>query len=97
MAHLKEIIITTVDSFQGLEADIVILSLVRSNQFGSIGFLAEENRICVALSRARYGLYVIGNMRLFTQCSFYWSEIVDKFKNLNAIGSEFPYDNNNVA
>lgn len=97
MSHLKEIRITTVDSFQGLEADIVILSLVRSNQFRSIGFLSEENRICVAFSRARYGFYVVGNMSLFTQCSFYWKEIADKLKNLNAIGSEFPYENNNVA
>lgn len=96
VALLKEIRVTTVDSFQGLEADIVVLSLVRSNEHGNIGFLSEENRICVAMSRARYGLYVIGNMSLLAQRSFIWSEISDKLKNINSVGPEFPYENNNA-
>ncbi|KAE8741232.1 hypothetical protein FOCC_FOCC013247, partial [Frankliniella occidentalis] len=45
--------VTTVDNFQGEENKIIILSLVRSNTSGSIGFLKLENRACVALSRAR--------------------------------------------
>lgn len=96
MDLLKDIIVTTVDSFQGLEADIVVLSLVRNNERGNIGFLSEENRICVAMSRARYGLYIIGNMSLLAKSSFIWSEISVKLRNLNAIGCEFPYENNNV-
>ncbi|KAH8416680.1 hypothetical protein KR222_006366 [Zaprionus bogoriensis] len=95
LAPLKDVGVFTVDSFQGLEADIVVLSLVRSNARGNIGFLSEENRICVAISRARYGLYVIGNMRLLSQCSSAWAKLRDKFKQLSAIGSEFPYENNN--
>ena len=43
----------TVDGFQGKESDIILLSLVRSNDEASIGFLKRDNRICVALSRAK--------------------------------------------
>jgi len=45
--------VTVVDNFQGEENDIVLLSLVRSNDENKIGFLNTENRICVALSRAK--------------------------------------------
>jgi hypothetical protein len=51
----------TVDSYQGEENDIVLLSLVRSNRNLSIGFLDSKNRLVVALSRARRGLYLFGN------------------------------------
>ncbi|KAG9242476.1 P-loop containing nucleoside triphosphate hydrolase protein [Calycina marina] len=53
--------IFTVDSYQGEENDIIILSMVRSNDFASIGFLKNQNRVVVALSRARRGLYLFGN------------------------------------
>lgn len=52
---LKNVKITAVDNFQGEESRIVILSLVRSNKEGKIGFLSAANRICVALSRAKEG------------------------------------------
>ena len=45
--------VQTVDRFQGSENDIIILSCVRSNQKGEIGFLSKTNRVCVAISRAR--------------------------------------------
>jgi helicase required for RNAi-mediated heterochromatin assembly 1 len=51
----------TVDSYQGEENDIILLSLVRSNDFLGIGFLESKNRLVVALSRARRGLYLFGN------------------------------------
>lgn len=51
----------TVDSYQGEENDIILLSLVRSNQQNLIGFLDSKNRLVVALSRARRGLYLFGN------------------------------------
>uniref|UniRef100_A0AC34F2L1 NF-X1-type domain-containing protein n=1 Tax=Panagrolaimus sp. ES5 TaxID=591445 RepID=A0AC34F2L1_9BILA len=60
----KGIQIETVDNFQGEESDIIIISLVRSNNNEhKIGFLNISNRKCVALSRAKIGLYVIGNMK----------------------------------
>lgn len=48
--------LTVVDNFQGEENDIILLSLVRSNDDGNIGFLKIENRVCVALSRAKVSL-----------------------------------------
>ncbi len=51
----------TVDSYQGEENDIILLSLVRSNESFSVGFLDSKNRLVVALSRARRGLYLFGN------------------------------------
>ena len=56
--------ITAVDNFQGEENDIIILSLVRSNKKGKVGFLSTQNRICVALSRAKKGFYCFGNFTL---------------------------------
>ncbi|CAL3971107.1 unnamed protein product [Diplocarpon coronariae] len=51
----------TVDSYQGEENDVILLSLVRSNNSMGIGFLDNRNRLVVALSRARRGLYLFGN------------------------------------
>ncbi|XP_034488707.1 NFX1-type zinc finger-containing protein 1-like [Drosophila innubila] len=91
-SDLKDIGVHTVDSFQGLEADIVVLSLVRSNEHGNIGFLSLPNRICVALSRARYGLYIIGNMETLAYNSITWREIQKRLEHQNAIGDEFPFE-----
>ena len=78
--------VCAVDNFQGEENDIVLLSLVRSNSEGRVGFLGESNRICVALSRARQGLYCIGNFSLLkTKCKL-WQEICDDLEKHNAIG-----------
>jgi helicase required for RNAi-mediated heterochromatin assembly 1 len=52
----------TVDSFQGEENDVILLSLVRSNTYLGVGFLESQNRLVVALSRARRGLYLFGNV-----------------------------------
>ena len=58
---MRQVRVTTVDNYQGEENDIIILSLVRSNHQNQIGFLKASNRVCVALSRARYGLFIFGN------------------------------------
>lgn len=75
-----------VDNYQGEEAKIILLSLVRSNESGSIGFLAFRNRICVALSRARDGLYMVGNMDLLARCSKIWKSIKQRLTEHSAIG-----------
>jgi len=67
--------IATVDSYQGEENDIIILSLVRSNPHGNIGFLSNENRVCVALSRARRGFYIFGNAAMVTRADKLWWDI----------------------
>ena len=54
--------ISTVDNYQGEENDIILLSLVRSNNENKIGFLNNFNRVCVSFSRAKIGFYIIGNI-----------------------------------
>lgn len=68
--------IATVDSFQGEENDVVILSLARNNSERKIGFLEVENRVCVALSRAQRGFYIFGNAPMLSQASPLWWEVV---------------------
>lgn len=70
--------IQVVDNYQGEESDIILLSLVRSNERGEVGFLKTENRICVALSRAKNGLYIMGNMEnLYNSCDL-WKKMKQK-------------------
>lgn len=58
---LKAVRVASVDNFQGEEAKVVIISLVRSNEHNNCGFLQTSNRINVLLSRAQHDMYVIGN------------------------------------
>ncbi|KAL4453718.1 hypothetical protein ABPG74_009614 [Tetrahymena malaccensis] len=62
---LSEVEVSTVDNYQGEENQIIILSLVRSNEELDIGFLKNSNRINVAFSRAKVGFYVFGNFDMF--------------------------------
>ncbi|KAG4074868.1 hypothetical protein HA402_009293 [Bradysia odoriphaga] len=78
--------VTCVDNFQGEENDIIILSLVRSNDEGNIGFLKTDNRICVAVSRAKHGLFIIGNMSKLAAKSETWRKIQSKLSSRNEIG-----------
>ncbi len=59
--------IGTVDRFQGMERQVVIVSLVRNNPQGTIGFAKEPERINVAFSRAQELLVIVGCKSLFTQ------------------------------
>lgn len=78
--------ITTVDNYQGEENRIILLSLVRSNAEARIGFLKTENRVCVALSRARDGLFIIGNMENLTRSSSIWPQIKGRLEQTQSIG-----------
>jgi superfamily I DNA and/or RNA helicase len=59
----RSVRVSVVDNYQGEENDIVLLSLVRSNEQDAIGFLKTDNRICVAISRARYSACKLNIMR----------------------------------
>jgi len=59
---------------------------VRSNADQRLGYIAVDNRICVALSRAQNGFYVIGNFNLFAECNETWKIILNKVQKLNLIG-----------
>uniref|UniRef100_A0A1B6E310 RZ-type domain-containing protein n=1 Tax=Clastoptera arizonana TaxID=38151 RepID=A0A1B6E310_9HEMI len=78
--------ITVVDNYQGEESKIILLSLVRSNKEGKIGFLKTDNRVCVALSRARDGLYIFGNMDNLVASSSIWPKIKESLEAQNALG-----------
>ena len=63
--------INTVDGFQGQERDIIIISLVRSNDEGQIGFLRDLRRMNVAITRARMKLIILGDRQTMTKHPFY--------------------------
>lgn len=67
----ESISINTVDGFQGQERDIILISLVRSNEEGQIGFLNDLRRMNVAMTRARMKLIIIGNAQTLSHHSFY--------------------------
>ncbi|KAG9045583.1 hypothetical protein FS837_006070 [Tulasnella sp. UAMH 9824] len=92
----KRILLRTVDNFQGEEGTIVILSLVRNSGDNpkagrKIGFLKSTNRVNVALSRAREGLYILGNSEdLLASKSEMWSNVIDQLKRNDQIGPALP-------
>ncbi|KAI5895259.1 uncharacterized protein SCHCODRAFT_01088480 [Schizophyllum commune H4-8] len=89
----KHIRLGTVDTFQGEEAKIVIVSLVRnSGDFAGdspIGFLKVVNRINVALSRAKHGQYILGNAANLRHNAT-WSKILDEMEAKGQVGTALP-------
>jgi len=67
--------IVTVDAAQGSEADVVILSCVRSNPKGDIGFVENRNRMCVAISRAKERLVIVGDAKTFRRRPGAWRAV----------------------
>ena len=63
--------VNTVDGFQGQERDVIIISLVRSNDEGQIGFLRDLRRMNVAITRARMKLIILGSVSTLTHHPFY--------------------------
>ena len=72
-SKLEPIRCSTIDSFQGQEADLVIISLVRSNDSGNIGFLKDYRRMNVAMTRAKEHLIIIGDSATLGNDTFYSS------------------------
>jgi hypothetical protein len=83
--------VQTIDMFQGDENQYVIISLVRSNTYGGIGFLKELNRRCVAQSRAKCGMYFVGNMNLLINAKHScWSTMIHKMIEQECAGNAMP-------
>ena len=81
--YRRLISVNTVDGFQGQERDVILISLVRSNDEGQIGFLKDLRRMNVAMTRARMKLIILGNKDTMTKHPFYkklW-EYVEGLKN----------------
>ena len=69
--YRRLISVNTVDGFQGQERDVILISLVRSNDEGQIGFLKDLRRMNVAMTRARMKLIILGNKETMTKHPFY--------------------------
>ena len=67
----RHISVDSIDGFQGQERDIMVISLVRSNERGDIGFLSDLRRMNVAITRARMKLIIIGNAQTLGKHKFY--------------------------
>lgn len=83
--YRRLISVNTVDGFQGQERDVILISLVRSNDEGQIGFLKDLRRMNVAMTRARMKLIILGNKDTMTKHPFYkklW-EYVEAINNNN--------------
>ncbi len=82
--------INTIDSFQGQERDIIYISLVRSNENGEIGFLADTRRMNVAMTRARKKLVIIGDSGTIGTNPFY-NNFLDYINEIGAYKSAFEF------
>ncbi|KAL6887873.1 hypothetical protein GGI43DRAFT_417260 [Trichoderma evansii] len=82
---LKSVRAATVDNFQGEEAKVIIISLVRSNPQKKCGFLSTSNRINVLLSRAKHGMYIIGNSSTYSNVPM-WEEVINMLSASSRIG-----------
>ena len=86
--------VTAIDNFQGEENDIILFSMVRSTNPNSsrttIGFVKEDNRVCVSLSRAKHGFYAIGNFELIRHQSQLWESIISDVESRGCYGDALP-------
>ncbi|GJV83445.1 UvrD-like helicase, ATP-binding domain, P-loop containing nucleoside triphosphate hydrolase [Tanacetum coccineum] len=77
--------VKSVDGFLGGEEDIIILSTVRSNSNGSVGFMSSYQRTNVALTRARHCLWILGRDRTLTNSESIWKELVCDARNRHCL------------
>ncbi|PWA96132.1 uvrD-like Helicase, ATP-binding domain, P-loop containing nucleoside triphosphate hydrolase [Artemisia annua] len=77
--------VKSIDGFQDGEEDIIIVSTVRSNSHGSVGFISSLQRTNVALTRARHCLWIIGNERTLADSDSIWKELVSDARNRHCL------------
>lgn len=82
--NIRNVKVGTVDSFQGQEKEIVVLSGTRSNAVGDVGFLRDPRRLCVAVTRAKRGLIVVGDKSTLRN-SRHWAALLNSCLNRGCI------------
>jgi ATP-dependent RNA/DNA helicase IGHMBP2 len=87
---LENIQVSTVDGFQGQEKDIILISCVRSNAEGEIGFLKDMRRLNVALTRARKKLIVVGDSATLASNKFY-KDLIEYCEGIDSYSSVWDY------
>lgn len=85
---LKALKVATIDNFQGEEAKVVVISLVRSNKMNKCGFLKTSNRINVLLSRAQHGMFIIGNSETAGSVQM-WADVLDILRTSGNLSTAF--------
>ena len=86
-----QVSVNTVDGFQGQERDVIIISMVRDNEKGDIGFLGDLRRMNVAITRARMKLIVIGNSETLSRHRFY-NALFEHFRDRGEVIEALPPD-----
>ncbi|HLP14170.1 MAG TPA: AAA domain-containing protein [Flavobacteriales bacterium] len=91
VSEKQNIQISTIDGFQGQEKDIILISCVRSNVDGEIGFLKDTRRMNVAMTRARKKLIIVGDSATLSSFNFY-NDLVDYAQSIEGYATawEFP-------
>ncbi len=84
---VNKVRVGTIDSFQGQETEVVIFSAVRSNAFSELGFLRDPRRLCVALTRARKGLVIIGDSTVLNSCR-HWKSLIESCQDRDCFVNE---------
>ena len=87
-----QITVNSVDGFQGQERDVIVISMVRDNDQGTIGFLRDLRRMNVAMTRAKMKLIVLGNADTLSQHPFY-NQLINYFKERGEFVSAMPPEN----
>lgn len=82
------IMVSSIDAFQGREKNFIIFSCVRSNDENKIGFVKDARRLNVALTRARDGLILVGNKECMSQGDELWNKLLTHIGSKNCIVSE---------
>jgi senataxin len=93
--QMSDIEINTVDAFQGREKDIVIFNCVRSNilstEQASLGFLNDQRRMNVAITRPRHFLFIVGNAQTLLKNAV-WKNLVSHLRDKQIMGAYFRLD-----
>lgn len=82
---VSDIMIASIDAFQGREKDFLIMSCVRSNENNKIGFLSDARRMNVALTRARYGLILVGDAECLSSADPLWRDYLTTLREKDSI------------